>query len=376
MRKLVTIRKIINLVPIENADRIEVAIVDGWHTVVKKGAFKVGDYCIYFEIDSLLPFNDENFQFINNTKKFNGETWRYVKTIKLRKQISQGLALPLNELVKVNEVIGNSPENFLEFDFAEILGVIKYEEQDDINFQGDSKGVFPYYIKKTGEVRIQNVFNRMKENYKDVEFIPTLKMDGSSLTVAYVNNPVYFIGRDEENEGMTEQVWVGSHNRVIKDPLSISINEDNEEVVRKNEFHDAVDKINLKEKLRNWCKVNSKQIAIQAELLGPKIQGNFEKFNTFTMKAFYIYFIDEQRRATPDEFLSICKELDIDTVIHYKPMKVFEIFDTVEDLLLFAEGESINNKVREGLVFKSNLIVDGEPLSFKVISNSFLLGKK
>lgn len=44
----------------------------------------------------------------------------------------------------------------------------------------------------------------------------------------------------------------------------------------------------------------------------------------------------------------------------------------IEQLLKFAEGPSINNPVREGLVFKR---VDGG-FSFKAISNEFLLGEK
>lgn len=37
-RKLVTIRTIDDIQPIQNADNIELAFVDGWRSVVKKGA--------------------------------------------------------------------------------------------------------------------------------------------------------------------------------------------------------------------------------------------------------------------------------------------------------------------------------------------------
>jgi hypothetical protein len=42
------------------------------------------------------------------------------------------------------------------------------------------------------------------------------------------------------------------------------------------------------------------------------------------------------------------------------------------DLLAYADGESLSNKVREGLVYKS---YDSE-FTFKTISNKFLLGEK
>ena len=40
--------------PIEGADNIELMAVNGWNVIVKKGEFKEGDYCVYFEIDSKL----------------------------------------------------------------------------------------------------------------------------------------------------------------------------------------------------------------------------------------------------------------------------------------------------------------------------------
>ncbi len=65
-RKLVTIRKIVELKSIENADRIELAIVDGWQCIVKKGEFTVGDYGLYFETDSFLPI-DKRFEFLRKS---------------------------------------------------------------------------------------------------------------------------------------------------------------------------------------------------------------------------------------------------------------------------------------------------------------------
>lgn len=372
MRKLVTIRQINDIQDIEGADRIKVATVDGWKTIVQKDTFKIGDYCVYFEIDSLIPETNETFGFLQTTKKFEGKTWKYLKTIRLRGQISQGLVLAISNLPEVEYIVKERPQDFLDYDFSEVLGIIKYEPPSELAVSGDSKGTFPSYIRKTGEERIQNVFEKMKRNYGDVEFIPTLKMDGSSLTVCYVNNPTYFVGNSEDNKDLTEQVWVGSHNHVLKAPLEV----DGEEIVRKNGFYDAVDSINLRERLAEWCRANNTQIAIQGELLGPKIQGNFEKFNQFTMRAFYIYFVEEARRATPEEFIRICSEIGVETVKHYAPIKVFEVFSSVDEILDFAEGESEFNKNREGLVFKANVMRNGEPISFKAISNSFLLGKK
>ncbi len=68
MRQLVTIQKILKLEPIENADQIEKATILGWHLVVRKGDFKEGDLCVFFEIDSLLPMIPE-FEFLAKGNK-------------------------------------------------------------------------------------------------------------------------------------------------------------------------------------------------------------------------------------------------------------------------------------------------------------------
>lgn len=103
MRKLATIREIKDIQPIEGADRIEVATVDGWQVVIKKGEFKVGDKIIYIEIDSIVPEREE-FEFLRD-RKFR------VRTIKLRKQISQGLIMPLSILGNYGKLIYDKEGN-------------------------------------------------------------------------------------------------------------------------------------------------------------------------------------------------------------------------------------------------------------------------
>lgn len=54
MRKLVLIRIVKEINLIEGVDNIEVVIIDGWMCIFKKGEFKFGDMCVYFEIDLFL----------------------------------------------------------------------------------------------------------------------------------------------------------------------------------------------------------------------------------------------------------------------------------------------------------------------------------
>ena len=64
--------------------------MDGWECVVKKGEFTAGDPIVYVEVDSIVPERPE-FEFLRD-RKF------CVRTIKLRKQVSQGLVLPMSIL--------------------------------------------------------------------------------------------------------------------------------------------------------------------------------------------------------------------------------------------------------------------------------------
>jgi len=93
-RKLASIRRIKEIRPIQDADLIELAIVDGWQVVCQKEQnFKADDLVIYIEIDSRLDKDNVNFSFM---EKRNYK----VKTIKLRGQLSQGMIFSLSILPK------------------------------------------------------------------------------------------------------------------------------------------------------------------------------------------------------------------------------------------------------------------------------------
>ncbi len=99
-RKLATIRQIAEIRPIPGADYIEAVRVDGWWVVDKKGARKVGDKVVYFEIDSFLPERPQ-YEFLRKSSAkihANGTPGFRLKTVKLRKQISQGLVMGLKDL--------------------------------------------------------------------------------------------------------------------------------------------------------------------------------------------------------------------------------------------------------------------------------------
>ena len=68
MRSLATIQRVSDIKPIEGADAIELVLIKGWQCVAKKGEFKKGALCVYFEVDSYLPI-DARYEFLRTTKK-------------------------------------------------------------------------------------------------------------------------------------------------------------------------------------------------------------------------------------------------------------------------------------------------------------------
>ena len=82
-------------------------------------------------------------------------------------------------------------------DLTDILEVQKYEPPIPAQLAGQVRGSFPAYIRKTDQERIQNLFYKINEKYKDVDFEVTLKLDGTSCTY-YVVNPLIYNTKLEE----------------------------------------------------------------------------------------------------------------------------------------------------------------------------------
>lgn len=113
MRKLVTIKTIDAINPIDGADAIEAAMIGGWAVVVKKDEFKPGDLVLYFEIDSIIPHKIAPFlaSYYNLKTYENGVEGYRLKTKRMRGVWSQGLIIPIASLFDViyenNEVFIN-----------------------------------------------------------------------------------------------------------------------------------------------------------------------------------------------------------------------------------------------------------------------------
>jgi len=333
-RKLASVVKIIDIQPILNADAIVVAKVKGWNVVIKKGEFEVGDLAVYYEIDSFLPIRP-HFEFLRKSsykRMGNSEGFR-LKTIKLRGQISQGL------LTSIPEGIFNPKEND---DLTEALDIVKYEPPISAQLAGKIKAIFPSFIPKTDETRIQNFES-------EFGFLPvgenayiTEKLDGTSFTCYFKDGVFGVCGRNWE---LTETV--------------------------DNSLWRMANMLELKDKLTKY----GKNIALQGELIGSNINGNLYEMKDHALYFFTGYDIDKGRRMFFDEleWLLFCLDLKMVPIIE-KYGFVLPNNNLVDNMLKYAEGKSVLNMAvdREGVVVRG---LERE-FSFKAISNIYLLGNK
>ena len=341
MRKLATIRKIDSIRPIPDADAIECAVVGGWTVGIKKGDCKAGDLAIYCEIDSwisteLAPFLSKG----KEPREYNGVRGERLRSVKLRGQLSQGLLL--DRFVALDKV-GEIHEGM---DVSDLLNIVKYEPPVPACLAGKARGLFPSFIPKTDQERIQNLTTEFAEWVSPgFPIMPTWevteKLDGSSMTV-YVN---------EQDQG------VCSRNLNLYDTEGNTL----WQVAHRDQIITA-----LQDSQRN--------LAIQGELIGEGIQGNPYKIKGQSFYVFDIYEIDKGSYMTPTQRRDFC---EFHELLHV-PVIAFgaHLYDTlgmatIDSLLEFAEGKSELNPQtdREGLVFKCN----EQQKSFKTISNKYLL---
>ena len=124
--------KIQKIIPHENSDNLEIAIVSNFPCVVRKGEFKEGEWCFYIRDDARLIGWDEYQERINRNREAEktGDfvtqdeftcTWHWqdnllkylgsggrVKSIKLRGKVSMGILLKIKDVIPLNLAFNNN----------------------------------------------------------------------------------------------------------------------------------------------------------------------------------------------------------------------------------------------------------------------------
>lgn len=343
-RKLASIQYIHDITPIDGADRIELAHVLGWQCVVKKGEFKVGDRGVYFEIDSFLPEHSE-FEFLRPScfkdSEILGPGFR-LKTQRFRGQISQGLLLPLSIFPEID------PETPVNTDVTEVLGIRKWEVEERATTGGTVIGTLPPDVPHTDETRIQ-ALPELLDQFRGKPYYISTKMDGSSHSIS-----IDEIGRFS----------VTGHNYEYKDDDSSAFYR----LVKSRDYRSAME--------RYMAENGIKLLTIQGEFCAPGIQQNRLKL---TKPEWFIFTVRiDGKRVGLEKMKEVAEAINALTVpIEETGVDLPAHYPTVEALLARAEGQYPNGGPKEGIVIRTIEpefcpLISG-PLSFKVVSNKYLL---
>ena len=354
MRKLASIQRVWDILPIEGADRIELAKVLGWQCVVNKGEFQKGDLGVYFEIDSFLPIRPE-FEFLRSSsyKKTDimGEGF-LLRTKKFKGQISQGLLLPVSNFLELADGEWNPGD-----DVTDYLGVRKYEIEERATTGGNVLGILPYDVPHTDETRVQAEPGLIQEFAGLMYYIST-KMDGSSHSVSLDENGFHVCG----------------HNYEYKDDDSCA-------------FYRLVNQMDLRRKMEEFVLRSAEAdgsggisvLTLQGEFCAPGIQQNRLRLKK---PAWYVFTVRINGKRTDLYTMQrVCEELGVDTVpIEETGEDLPSKYPTVEALLARADGEYPNGGKKEGIVIRPVEPVYSPTvcgyLSAKVVNNSYLLKNK
>lgn len=307
--KVATIEEIAEVCPHPNADALELAKIKGWQVCIKKGEFKKGDLCIYICVDSVLE-EKPCYEFLRN-KNFR------IKTVKLRGQISQGIAFPMSlfKTLGHDTVVFGEP-NIIGSNVSDYVYAKHYEKPLPAQLSGQVVGLMPSYLRKTDEDNIKNNPEIIQELTGKPYYI-TVKVDGSSGTYFYKNDVGF---------------GVCSRNYQLK--------EDD-----KNSFWFVARKYDLENKLKN----SGRNLAIQGEVYGPGIQGNLLGVKDIQFRAFNLFDIDNYKYLDWKELQEFC---------FYNSIPIVDTIDI---------GPSFNKTLAELQEFVNNLVYENGNLAEGIV---------
>ena len=401
-RELAYVVLIDGIESIPGYDRVETAIVGGWHIIVQKDQFKIGDPAIYFEIDSRVPKDKECFAFL---EKRNYK----IKTLKMCGTISQGLLMHASDFgwniifdgTKTPYIYDGKKVHYADDEsrfLTKILGVTYADDEDnkrkakniDPNakylsmkarhkkffsnkfvkkmykypwfrklcffFMGKKKDKplgfptkFPF-VHRSDEERVENIPFILKDKEP---WIKTQKIDGTSST--------YILERIGKNKF---EEYVCSRNVRQLTPSQKNYHTD----IEGNVYWMMADKYKIFDFLKSYLIENNLDyVCLQGETAGPSLQGNPHKFKEICFFG-YNFIRSDTGRMNSIEAAKICEDAGIPWV----PIadEAYILPDDMETLKRDADGPClVGEGPREGWVYRS---YDGKQ-SFKNVSREYLL---
>lgn len=330
-----------------NADSLSIANIKGWQCVVKTEDFLNEQYGVYVPIDSVASENHPLLSFLEGKK---------VKTIKLRKIISQGVLLPftkvLNHLYEKHKDIFPTPG--LGDDLSELLEINKCEPPVNSNlWGGKAQASFQAsptenFNKYTNIEHYKNFPNIFKENE---HVIVTEKLHGTSARFFYDGEKISIGTRNTE---LKLENFIDSTGKLVEIPSTA--------------WHSVYKSLDIESKLKQLFDRHKTEISLYGEIIGRGVQDLHYGFETPTFFAYDIKIGD--RYLSQLEFHLEVANLQLNNV----PVLFSGKF--TNDVLNLRLGKDTisNSHVREGIViepFRPRFDPELGRVKVKVISEEY-----
>lgn len=234
-----------------NADRLDIAQVNGmdFQVVVGRDHYKVGDKVCYFPLDSLLPTPLVQLLGV----KLSGSQQNRVTTVRLRGEVSQGLAVGLPEILAYLQSQGKA-HNLEDLDLLDLtaaLEVTKWEPEAKFCQNGTLLPLPPG--QEMFDIEGADRFTDVAESMLDMSVVITEKIEGTNWSITKSAEQLWVSQRSnsiQEDEGKANSYW-----QVARDQgLDLLVQQ----------LHEVLS-----------LSIPDITVVLRGELVGPGIQGNF-----------------------------------------------------------------------------------------------------
>lgn len=364
---------ILNIMPHNGADRLEIATVYGFQIIVQKNKYEIGNKIIYIPIDSLLPIEIEDVLFPKDSKiKLHNSR---IKQIRIRGLASQGMIVDPKDL----SFIVNFDKMELETDLQDILNITKYEppipgfsQTIGKDRQRTKRTDHPLFHKYNGLDSIK-WFPDLFQEKEQVSIQSKLHGTNARASVLpFQANTLFkkvkkFFGLAPKHENC-----YGSNN------VEISSTSGYKGFYGEDIYGITFSKIDIFNKLKLGE-------TVYGEIIGPSIQKGY----TYDLKELHFVVFDvkilqpdgKQKWLNPSEVEIFCKDRGFDMVPTlysgpYNKELAYSLTKGDESFKLDSLQNLLTQKVREGIVIKSlnNYHVEGNKRALKWVSEDYLAG--
>lgn len=254
---------------IEGADNIELTIVNGWHSITKKGQYKVDELVIVATTDAVIPVAISDAMGVTGYLR----KGQRVRTVKLRKVYSECLIISMDILAWSDDLSEG-------MDMMDILQIYKYEPPVKMVEMSVGGRKFKYHQNPNFHVyyKFPNLKNVPELFTEEDEVVITRKLHGTNARFGIIRKTKLSlwdrIKRLFGNKWVNYDYVLGSHN--------VEKGSDSQGYYDTNVWKTIADEYKIKDKLWGYVKEYftperlGSGIIIYGEIYGHGIQKNYD----------------------------------------------------------------------------------------------------